>query len=132
DPNLHDTVSEQRMYRITEQTGGAVYVPKTVDELDGVFTQISLDLSQQYLLSYYPQDERKDKYFRFIGLRVKTRPTARVRARKGFYPAAKQAHTPDGRAQSAATRTNYVQSNPNAAQQTRTADTAASYKRASV
>jgi TonB family protein len=91
DPNLHDTVSEQRMYRISEQTGGAVFVPQSVEELDAVFTQISLDLSQQYLLSYYPQDERKDKYFRFISLRVKSRPALRVRARKGFYPQAAQA-----------------------------------------
>jgi Ca-activated chloride channel homolog len=91
DPNLHDPVSEQRMYRITEQTGGAVFIPQSVEELDAVFTQVSLDISQQYLLSYYPQDERKDKYFRFIGLRVKTRPSLRVRARKGFYPDAARA-----------------------------------------
>ncbi|HEX6183603.1 MAG TPA: VWA domain-containing protein [Pyrinomonadaceae bacterium] len=90
DPNLHDTVSEQRMYRITEQTGGAVFVPRSIEELDAVFTQVSLDISQQYLLSYYPQDERKDKYFRFISLRVKSRPSLRVRARKGFYPDAAQ------------------------------------------
>jgi len=91
DPSLHDPVSEQRMFRLAEQTGGAVHIPRTVEELDSVFTQISLDLSQQYLLSYYPQDERKDKYFRFISLRVKTRPALRVRARKGFYPEAAQA-----------------------------------------
>lgn len=91
EPNLHDPVSEQRMYRLSEQTGGAVFVPRSVEELDAVFTQISLDLSQQYLLSYYPQDERKDKYFRFISLRVKSRPALRVRARKGFYPQSAQA-----------------------------------------
>ena len=91
EPNLHDTVSEQRMSKLTEQTGGAVFVPQTVDELDTVFTQISLDISQQYLLSYYPQDERKDNFFRFITLRVKTRPNMRVRARKGFYPSPAQA-----------------------------------------
>ncbi|HEX8352586.1 MAG TPA: VWA domain-containing protein, partial [Pyrinomonadaceae bacterium] len=90
DPNLHDPVSEQRMYRIAEQTGGAIFVPRSVEELDAVFTQISLDLSQQYLLSYYPQDERKDRYFRFISLRVKSRPALRVRARKGFYPQSAQ------------------------------------------
>ncbi|MBV9925884.1 MAG: VWA domain-containing protein [Acidobacteria bacterium] len=112
DPNLHDPVSEQRMYRITEQTGGAVYVPRAIEELDSVFTQISLDLSQQYLLSYYPQDDRKDKYFRFISLRVKTRPTARVRARKGFFPDAAQAQTPDGRAQSESSYTNNARPAP--------------------
>src|SRR5438067_3797512 len=90
EPNLHDTASEQRMSKLTEQTGGAVFVPQTVDDLDPVFTQISLDISQQYLLSYYPQDERKDNFFRFITLRVKTRPNMRVRARKGFYPSTAQ------------------------------------------
>jgi Ca-activated chloride channel family protein len=90
DPSLHDTVSEQRMWKLSDQTGGAVFVPQTVDDLDNVFSQISLDISQQYLLSYYPDDERKDNFFRFISLRVKTRPNTRVRARKGFYPAAAQ------------------------------------------
>jgi Ca-activated chloride channel homolog len=132
DPNLHDTVSEQRMYRLTEQTGGAVYVPRAVEELDAVFTQISLDLSQQYLLSYYPQDERKDKYFRFIGLRVKTRPNARVRARKGFYPDGTLAQTQRptaGRPQSSGSyTTNNVRPDATAAPQTRATD--ASFKRA--
>ena len=101
DPNLHDTFSEQQMYKLAEQTGGAVFVPRSVEELDYVFTQISLDISQQYLLSYYPQDDRSDKYFRFINLRVKTRPNMRVRARKGFYPpsALAGAHTADASAQ---------------------------------
>jgi Ca-activated chloride channel family protein len=119
DPNLHDTVSEQRMLKLTEQTGGAVFIPQSVDELDAVFSQISLDLSQQYLLSYTPQDERKDKFFRFISLRVKTRQNLRVRARKGFYPTAAQVGTAsptDARAQAPAastptqTRTEYVAS----------------------
>jgi Ca-activated chloride channel homolog len=87
DPTLHDTISEQRMSKLTEQTGGAVYVPQSVADLDAVFTQISLDISQQYLLGYYPQDDRHDNFFRFISVRVKTRPALRVRARKGFYPA---------------------------------------------
>ncbi|MGB8509653.1 MAG: VWA domain-containing protein [Pyrinomonadaceae bacterium] len=86
DPNLHDLIAEQRLAKITEQTGGAVFVPQAVGDLDAVFTQISLDLSQQYVLSYYPQDDRADKYFRFITLRVKTNPGLRVRARRGFYP----------------------------------------------
>ena len=128
DPNLHDPVSEQRMYRLTEQTGGAVYVPRAVEELDAVFTQISLDLSQQYLLSYYPQEERKDKYFRFISVRVKSRPTARVRARKGFYPDATQA--PDGRAQSAGAYATNARSDLGTVPQPRASDVPASFKRA--
>lgn len=104
DPSLGDPVSEQRMLKLAEQTGGAVYVPQSIDDLDAAFSQISLDLSQQYLLSYYPQEERRDNYFRFINLRVKDRPQMRVRARKGFYPLAAQMNVPppesDARSQS--------------------------------
>ena len=112
DPNLHDTVSEQRMYKLTEQTGGAVFIPQSIEELDAVFSQISLDLSQQYLLSYTPQDERRDKFFRFISLRVKTRQNLRVRARKGFYPTAAQVGAPPPAQVNNAsrTRTEYVAS----------------------
>lgn len=94
DPTLGDPVSEQRMLKLAEQTGGAVHVPQTIDDLDAAFSQIALDLSQQYLLSYYPQEGRLDNYFRFINLRVKDRPQMRVRARKGFYPLAAQNDLP--------------------------------------
>jgi protein TonB len=116
DPSLHDTVSEQRMYKMSEQTGGAVFIPQSIEDLDAAFSQISLDLSQQYLLSYSPQDERKDKFFRFISLRVKTRQNLRVRARKGFYPTAAQVgtqphHNAQGlSAQPTQTRADYVAS----------------------
>ncbi|HEV3469117.1 MAG TPA: VWA domain-containing protein [Pyrinomonadaceae bacterium] len=86
DPNLHDRAAEEAMRKLTEQTGGAVFVPRTLEDLDAAFTQISRDLAQQYVLGYNPQDDRKDHYFRFINVSVKTRPHLRVRARKGFYP----------------------------------------------
>jgi Ca-activated chloride channel family protein len=128
DPNLHDPVSEQRMYRIAEQTGGAVFVPRSIEELDSVFTQISLDISQQYLLSYYPQDERKDKYFRFISLRVKSRPSLRVRARKGFYPDA--AHVPqDSKVESTKPSNSHVSAPAYAAATPTTNDASATYRR---
>jgi VWFA-related protein/TonB family protein len=94
EPNLRDPVSEQRMLKLSEQTGGAVFIPQSIEELDAVFAQIALDLSQQYLLSYYPQQGRKDNYFRFINVSVKSRPNLRVRARKGFYPLAANLNAP--------------------------------------
>ena len=94
EPHFRDTVSEGRLDKLTEQTGGAVYVPQTIDDLDAAFTQISRDLAQQYLISYYPQEERKDKFFRFISVRVKSRPNLRVRARRGFYPVTAQNQAP--------------------------------------
>jgi Ca-activated chloride channel homolog len=82
--NLRALAAERRMQEFAAQTGGAVYVPKSAEELDDAFAQISADLAQQYILSYYPAQDKRDGKYHLIGVRVKTRANARVRARKGF------------------------------------------------
>lgn len=112
--NLHDLAAERRLQEFTAQTGGAVYVPHGNNDLDAAFAQIAADLSQQYVLSYYPEDEQKDGRFRTLNVRVTTRPNLRVRARKGYYalPGQKQAwlpnvtSTPDAQTQSNALTNN--------------------------
>jgi Ca-activated chloride channel family protein len=84
-PNLHDLAGERRLQEFSAQTGGAVYVPHTNNELAEAFRQIATDLSQQYVLSYYPAGDQRDGRFRAFTLSVKTRPNLRVRTRKGFY-----------------------------------------------
>ena len=84
--NLRDLAAERRLQDFAGQTGGAVYVPRGTNDLDAAFAQISADLAQQYILSYYPSEERRDNLFRTINVRVITRPNLRVRARKGYYP----------------------------------------------
>jgi VWFA-related protein len=83
--NLRALAAERRMEQLSGQTGGAVYVPKTTDELNEAFVQIAADLANQYVLSYYPGDERRDGQFHNIDLRVKARKDVRVRARRGYY-----------------------------------------------
>jgi VWFA-related protein len=83
--NLRALAAERRMEQLTEQTGGAVYLPKTVSELDVAFDQIAADLSQQYVLSYYPLPEHRDGRLHVIDLKVKTRNDVRLRSRKGYY-----------------------------------------------
>jgi hypothetical protein len=84
--NLQALAAERRMQDLTMHTGGAVYTPMQTSDLDRAFAQISADLAQQYVLSYYPTDERQDGRFRTISVRVQTRPNLRVRARRGYYP----------------------------------------------
>lgn len=84
-PNLHDLAGARRLEEFAAQTGGAVYVPRTNEELTSAFRQIATDLSQQYVLSYYPSGEVRDGRFRLFTLNVKTRPGLRVRTRKGYY-----------------------------------------------
>jgi Ca-activated chloride channel family protein len=84
--NLRQLAAERRMQEFAAQTGGAVYSPIDEDELDKAFAQISAELSQQYILSYYPENEQdKRGEFRTISLSVKTRQNLQVRTRKGYY-----------------------------------------------
>lgn len=83
--NLRALAAERRMEQLSGQTGGAVYLPKSTTQLNEAFLQISADLAHQYVLSYYPGDERRDGRFHSIDLRIKSRRDVRVRARKGYY-----------------------------------------------
>jgi VWFA-related protein len=83
--NLRALAAERRMEQLTGQTGGAVYLPKTTDQLDVAFDQIAADLAQQYVLSYYPSPESRDGRLHNLDLRVKSRNDVRVRSRKGYY-----------------------------------------------
>lgn len=83
--NLRALAAERRMEQLTGQTGGAVYLPKTTDQLDIAFDQIAADLAQQYVLSYYPGADHRDGQLHKLDLRIKTRNDVRVRSRKGYY-----------------------------------------------
>lgn len=83
--NVRALAAERRMETLTKETGGAVYLPKTVVELDQAFDQIAADLAQQYVLSYYPNSEVRDGRLHTIDLKVKSRNDVRVRSRKGYY-----------------------------------------------
>src|SRR5256714_11961761 len=82
--NVRDLAAERRMQEFSSQTGGSAYIPHTVSDLDSAFAQISADLAQQYVLSYYPAADKRDGKYHQIAVRVKTPANARVRSRKGF------------------------------------------------
>lgn len=83
--NIRGLAAERRMKTLADETGGAVYSPIDESELDAAFNQISAELSQQYILGYYPEEEQKDNRFRAIDLEIKTRKNLTVRSRKGYY-----------------------------------------------
>jgi Ca-activated chloride channel homolog len=83
--NLRDLAAERRMQQITEQTGGAVYSPLDEREVETAFARIAAELSEQYVLSYYPSDTTRDGRLRQIALRVPAKQNLTVRTRKGYY-----------------------------------------------
>jgi Ca-activated chloride channel homolog len=83
--NVRDLAAERRMELLTTLTGGAVYLPKESADLEDAFVQIAADLAQQYVLSYYAAEGRRDGQYHTIALSIKTLKGTRVRSRRGFY-----------------------------------------------
>lgn len=83
--NVWDLAADRRMQELAAQTGGAVYSPLDERELDSAFARIAAELSEQYILSYYPNDTKADGKFRQIALRVPGKQNLTVRTRKGYY-----------------------------------------------
>jgi VWFA-related protein len=78
--------------RIARETGGAFFFPDRVGDLVRVFSEISDELHQHYLLAYTPQ-RGPDGTFRTIEVRLK-RKDAEVRVRKGYFAVKRRRPSP--------------------------------------
>ncbi len=77
--------SENWLTKLTEESGGRLFLPKSFDELDRVYQQVADELRSQYVLSYSPLNINRDGHYRAV--RVKTKQSdLRVTARFGYYP----------------------------------------------
>lgn len=83
--NLFDPVADNRMKTLAAQTGGSVYAPLDERELERAFARIAAELSEQYVLNYYPTDTKPDGSFKQIDLAIKSNKNLTVRTRKGYY-----------------------------------------------
>ncbi|MEZ5306597.1 MAG: VWA domain-containing protein [Pyrinomonadaceae bacterium] len=57
--------------RLAEETGGKVYFPKSVNELQGIAEDIAKEMRTQYSIGYIPTNDRKDGTYRNIKVSVK-------------------------------------------------------------
>lgn len=78
-------VREDVLRRLSEETGGRAYFPRSADELAGSFRQIEEELRSQYLVAYAPSNPARDGRFRRIELRIPSRPDVRIISRRGYY-----------------------------------------------
>lgn len=84
----YNPVSTGPLDKLAKETGGRVFVPGNINELDRAFAEIESDLRQQYVISYEPSNEALDGTFRKIEVRVvanENRKDLRVRHRRGYY-----------------------------------------------
>ena len=63
-------VDEGSLKKITEQTGGRAYFPRSERELRSAFAQIQRDLREQYLIAYSPSNKARDGSYRRIQIEV--------------------------------------------------------------
>ncbi len=69
--------------KVADESGGAYYFPKRVDELLRIFSAISEELHNHYALGYTPQ-RAPDGTWRRIGVRV-LKPGVQARVRRGYF-----------------------------------------------
>jgi VWFA-related protein len=72
-------------------TGGEVFFPKDVGEVDKIAHQVARDIRNQYTIEYTPTDTAMDGTFRQIKIMVKAPGNPSVRTRSGYYATPDQA-----------------------------------------
>jgi Ca-activated chloride channel family protein len=70
---------------LTRDTGGQVFFPNSLSELDGVYDRIAEELRTQYNLGYVSSNKRRDGKWRRIVVRVPVREDVLVRHKLGYY-----------------------------------------------
>ncbi len=72
------------MKEITRETGGKVFFPIKLEELEDSFRQINQELRSQYSLGYYSTNTVRDGSYRKIDIRISDR-NLKPSHRKGYY-----------------------------------------------
>jgi Ca-activated chloride channel family protein len=85
--------------RIANDSGGRAYFPKDISEVPAIAANIAKDLRVQYVVSYYPTNEKRDGAFRTIQVNVNQIGGRRLtaRARRGYYARNEQGDPPTDR-----------------------------------
>jgi Ca-activated chloride channel homolog len=73
--------------RIADDSGGHAYFPKDISEIPAIAAQISKDLRTQYVVSYYPSNDKRDGTFRTIQVGINQVGGRKLiaRTRRGYY-----------------------------------------------
>jgi VWFA-related protein len=70
---------------LARDTGGQVFFPNSISELDTVYDRIAEELRTQYNLGYVSSNKRKDGKWRRIVVRVPDRPELQIRHKLGYF-----------------------------------------------
>jgi Ca-activated chloride channel family protein len=88
-------VNRYFLRNLARETGGRVFFPRDIGELNVRFSRIMEELHSQYRMAYVPKNAIKDGTWRRIQVRIKGADHLDVRTRQGYYAVQKTAPTTD-------------------------------------
>ncbi len=77
--------AERALKLLVESTGGQVFYPKEVSEVEKIANQVAHDIRNQYSIAYTPTNTALDGTFRQIKVTVKASGNPVARTRSGYY-----------------------------------------------
>ncbi len=77
--------------QLSQQTGGRAFFPNHVNELAGVYGQISDELSSQYTIGYSSKNPKRDGSWRRVVVRT-DRPSTSARTKQGYFAPSAKSH----------------------------------------
>ncbi len=80
--------AKRALEQIALASGGLSYFPENVDDVHSICQQVAHDIRNQYILAYYPTNERKDGTFRQVTVQVippRGHGKLTPRTRNGYY-----------------------------------------------
>jgi VWFA-related protein len=72
------------MRQLSQETGGRAFFPARIEDLDGVYAQISDELASQYTVGYSSKNPRRDGAWRRLVVQV-ARANTTPRTKRGYY-----------------------------------------------
>ena len=70
---------------LTRDTGGEVYFPSALTELDAVYGRVAEELRSQYTVGYVSRNDRRDGKWRRVVVSAPARDDLRIRHKLGYY-----------------------------------------------
>ncbi len=83
--------AQRALKALTTASGGLVYYPKELTEVEQISLRVAHEIRNQYILAYSPQNQELDGSFRQIVVTAQGKNRPMVRTRTGYYA------TPEGR-----------------------------------
>ncbi len=85
--------ARRALQTISERTGGIAFLPKTLDEVEGITNEIAHDIRNQYTIGYRPTTPRTAGGYRTIHVEAEAKGHKNlvVRTRTGYYAGQEQA-----------------------------------------